>query len=385
MEDFPYLCKYIYFIMYDQIQEDTIYMMLYAVVTVTAALASIYLLFRRGNAFAADITTPRRLRRWTAAFFAVLALGHLWYLPVTMADSSEAVMLTMLIGVLLDCTLTIPLAFVVMLCMLQDRRRPLWPVAAMMMPLVIAVLVCMVTRSFAYSPWLRAYFLLTVLGFTIYMACAVRQYGRWLRDNYADLEHKEVWQSFVVLAVIILLIGYYVVGYGDKAYEYIVQVYGLVLIGFLLWRVETLSDLSIVPSMPIATEEDTAPIEDLEEKVPSQTSYDFIAPLLLQHCVDTKLYLQHDLSVVQLAKKIGTNRLYLSQYFSSQGTTYNAYINDLRISHFVKLYREAAADKRNVTAQQLANGCGYRSYSTFTLAFKQRMGQSVTAWMREMD
>ena len=385
MEDFPYLCKYIYFIMYDQIREDTIYMMLYAVVTVMAALASIYLLFRRGNAFAADVTTPRRLRRWTAAFFAVLALGHLWYLPVTMADSSEVVMLTMLIGVLLDCTLTIPLAFVVMLCMLQDRRRPLWPVVAMMMPLVVVVLVCMVTRSFAYSPWLRAYFLLTVLGFTIYMACAVRQYGRWLRDNYADLEHKEVWQSFVVLAVIILLIGYYVVGYGDKAYEYIVQVYGLVLIGFLLWRVETLSDLSIVPSMPIAMEEETAPIEDMEEKVPSQTSYDFIAPLLQQYCVDTKLYLQHDLSVVQLAKTIGTNRLYLSQYFSCQGTTYNAYINDLRIGHFVSLYREAAADKRNVTAQQLANECGYRSYSTFTLAFKQRMGQSVTAWMREMD
>jgi AraC-like DNA-binding protein len=101
--------------------------------------------------------------------------------------------------------------------------------------------------------------------------------------------------------------------------------------------------------------------------------------------VDTKLYLQHDLSVVQLAKTIGTNRLYLSQYFSCQGTTYNAYINDLRIGHFVSLYREAAADKRNFTAQQLANECGYRSYSTFTLAFKQRMGQSVTAWMREMD
>ena len=31
------------------------------------------------------------------------------------------------------------------------------------------------------------------------MVRALRQYGRWLRDNYADLEHKEVWQSFVVL------------------------------------------------------------------------------------------------------------------------------------------------------------------------------------------
>ena len=29
------------------------------------------------------------------------------------------------------------------------------------------------------------------------MVCAIRTYGHWLRDNYADLEHKEVWQSFV--------------------------------------------------------------------------------------------------------------------------------------------------------------------------------------------
>lgn len=64
--------------------------------------------------------------------------------------------------------------------------------------------------------------------------------------------------------------------------------------------------------------------------------------------------------------------------------TYNAYINDLRINHFVNLYREATATHKSVTAQQLANDSGYRSYSTFSLAFKQRMGESVTAWMHEM-
>jgi AraC-like DNA-binding protein len=36
-----------------------------------------------------------------------------------------------------------------------------------------------------------------------------------------------------------------------------------------------------------------------------------------------------------------------------------------------------------VVAQQLASESGYRSYSTFSLAFKQRTGQSVTAWMRQ--
>ena len=107
-----------------------------------------------------------------------------------------------------------------------------------------------------------------------------------------------------------------------------------------------------------------------------------IGSLLQQHCVDKQLYLQHDLTLLQLAKAIGTNRFYLSQYFSSQGTTYNDYINDLRINHFVSLYREAVDSQRSITAQQLALESGYRSYNTFRNAFKRKTGQSVTAWMK---
>ena len=50
--------------MYDQLREDTLYIMLYAAVTTTAMLTSCYLLFRRGNAIAPGVTPPARLRRW---------------------------------------------------------------------------------------------------------------------------------------------------------------------------------------------------------------------------------------------------------------------------------------------------------------------------------
>ncbi|MBR1503822.1 MAG: AraC family transcriptional regulator [Prevotella sp.] len=33
----------------------------------------------------------------------------------------------------------------------------------------------------------------------------------------------------------------------------------------------------------------------------------------------------------------------------------------------------------------MANESGYRSYSTFSLAFKQRTGLSVTAWIRNTN
>ena len=56
--------------MYDQLREETLYIMLYAVVITIAMLASCYLLFRRANAIAPNVTPPVRLRRWTAAFFA---------------------------------------------------------------------------------------------------------------------------------------------------------------------------------------------------------------------------------------------------------------------------------------------------------------------------
>ena len=110
-----------------------------------------------------------------------------------------------------------------------------------------------------------------------------------------------------------------------------------------------------------------------------------IDPLLKKHCEKGQLYLQHDLTLAQLASAIGTNRYYLSQYFAQQGLTYNAYINGLRVNHFMNLYREAAADKRIVTAQQLALGSGYRSYSTFSAAFKQNVGKTVTAWIHDVS
>ena len=359
--------------MYDQIREDTLYIMLYAVVTAMALIASCYLLFRDGNAFAAHIKSPVRLRRWTAAFFAVFVLNHLWYmLPLFFLTSSEDIMLSSLAGGLLDSTTFFPLAIIVMLTMLQDRRRPLWPAWAMVIPLVVGMTWCVISQSDALLPMLIVYLLVMSIGLTIYMVHALRQYGRWLRDNYADLEHKEVWQSFVVLAILLLVFGSYALSDKGMAFEYALQLVVIVLICYLLWRVETLSDLSI-------PQQQSQPIADSGQ---SQTAHDSIGPLLQKYCIDTQLYLQHDLTLQQLAIAIGTNRSYLSQYFSGIGMTYNAYINDLRINHFISLYREAVAANSHFTVQQLANDSGYRSYSTFNLAFKQRMGHTVNAWAK---
>ena len=392
--------------MFGQISPDIILLlMLYAVGAAMAFIACVYLLFRRGNAFVSDIVTPVRLRRWTAAFFAVFAFCHLWYLPTYFLTSPDGMMLGSLIAGLLDCITVIPLAIIVLFAMLQDRRRPLWPVAVMVAPLVLGMAWRVVNRSDVLLPVLFVYFLLMWLGLIIYMVREVRRYGRWLRDNYADLEHKEVWQSFVVLAIILLVYAIYSLDVGELIYEYALDVIIIVLVCYLLWRVETLSDLStkFIDDLRIddlridsdsssnpsdkAIAADNAEVETVTTENMEDSDYPLsirnsIGSLLQRHCIDKQLYLQHDLTILQLAKIIGTNRLYLSQYFSGQGTTYNAYINDLRINHFISLYHEAVDSQRSTTAQQLALESGYSSYNTFRDAFKRKTGQSVTAWMK---
>ena len=358
--------------MYDQIRGDILFIIFYSVVTAMAMMTSYYLLLRRGNAFSTDITTPERLRRWTGVFIASIALNHVWYMPILFETSSDDILMTELVGGMLDNLTVFPLSIAVLFAMLQDRRRPLWPIVVMTAPIALGMAVCVARRSTALYPVMYVYVAALVVGLIIYMVREVRHYGRWLRDNYADLEHKEVWQSFVVLAIILLMFGFYESSDDGPTYPYIMQAICVVLICYLLWRVETLSDLSeAIPHSSFL--------------IPHSSLPDNIGSLLQQYCEAPQLYLQHDISVAQLAKQIGTNRSYLSKYFALQGITYNAYINGLRIQHFVKLYHATTAAHQSASTKQLAYQSGFRSYSTFNAAFKQSMGMTAREWMHTAE
>ena len=367
-----------------QLYNDLVYVMFYGGITFLALVAGVYMLFRRGNAIAPEITPPLRLRRWTAAFFALVVLGHVWWALLTCFHVISDPWIAIIVGAGLDCLTLVPVLMVTLLAMLQDRRRPLWPVVVAQVPVAVILVACIIYRDYVFVSYLRVYILLLGIVFMITMAQAVRQYGRWLRDNYADLEHKEVWQSFVAIFVCWLILCFYIMIDNSRVFAYIVQVNDIVLIGLLLWRVETLQRLDEQDD----TDCQATPCE-AEKPIPSMAmsakSASSIGQLLEQHCEATHLYLRHDIRLGDLSKAIGTNRSYLSQYFAQQHTTYNAYINNLRIEHFIRLYRESVDSGHPLTAQQLAQQSGFRSYSTFGMAFKQRMGQTVTAWMRDID
>ena len=389
--------------LFDQISTEVILLfILYGITGVVPLIATLYLLLRRGNAFASDVTPPARLRRWAASFFAISALGHVWWMLFCVFSGDIRSMDDLLHSagyvavVVLDyVTMLITIAGT-LLAMLQDRRRPVWPVLVAMIPIVAMGGVLMAWPNELLLQIAVAYVVLLYVLFAVYVAFAVRQYGRWLRDNYADLEHKEMWFTCMLSLVFILLLIFYAIVGTNTTLTCILHVIELVLFGLLLWRVETLPTLEDLPeeaaSGELAKERlaDDDPSEMTAEAVdipkspsanPINIDVDYMEQLLKEHCVAAQLYLETELTLQMLAQAVGTNRSYLSQYFSRQGITYNTYINNLRVNHFISRSRELAAAGQDVPIQQLALESGFGSYRNFSRAFLLRTGQSVTAWI----
>ena len=224
--------------------QDVFFIMLYGGAAFLALLACLYLLFRRGNAFADDVRSSCVLRRWTAALMAAMAASHLWWYVIGIYWLADDRLMRNIIVIMLDHSTLVPLVMAVLLALLQDRRRPLWPWLVVQLPVVVFAVVGMTRRSMFFGYELPHYWQLAVVAvFITYYIYALRQYGRWLLDNYADLERKEVWQSLVFAIVLFAVYMIYTSNAGELMREYLSQVITVIIIVFLLWRVETLQEL----------------------------------------------------------------------------------------------------------------------------------------------
>ncbi len=350
--------------------QDILFLMLYGGVAMLALAAGLYLGLRRSNAFVPAVIPPRALRCWTATFFVAAALSHVWWYVLGVYWLTDDRLVRNIIAVTLDHVALVPLAIALLLRMLQDRQRRLWPWVLAQVPVVVFAAVGVVRHDAFYGLDMTQYWQMGVMAiFFVYYVYALFQYDRWLRENYADLEHKEVWQSLLFMVVLFAVYETYFTNPGEMVREYMAQVNTLVIIAFLLWRVEALQQL--IP-------ESSDGVNPL-----SATNPNNIGAQLKKFCADEQLYLEHDLTLQQLAMAIGTNRTYLSAYFAQQGITYNTYINRLRIDHFIRLYHESIGSDGPATAMQLAQQSGFYSYSTFSAAFKKFNGQTVTVWMKD--
>ena len=201
------------------------FMMLYGGVTLLAVVACMYLLFRQRNVFADDVKSSLRLRRWTAALLAAIAASHLWWYAIGLYWLADDRLVRNITNIMLDHTTLEPLTMAVLLAMLQDRRRPLWPWLMAQLPVVIFAVVGIAQHSQFYGYELPYYWQLAVIA------------------AFVTLERKEVWQSLAAVMVLLMVYMIYTSNAGELLREYLSQIISIVIIVFLVWRVETLQEL----------------------------------------------------------------------------------------------------------------------------------------------
>lgn len=90
-----------------------------------------------------------------------------------------------------------------------------------------------------------------------------------------------------------------------------------------------------------------------------------------------KLYLNPNLSLAQLAKRVGQSQAAVSQVLNDKlDKTFNAYVNEYRIAEAKRLL----ADQPHLSLDIVAERCGFNSNSTFFAAFKKVVGQTPASF-----
>ncbi|RYF74627.1 MAG: AraC family transcriptional regulator, partial [Cytophagaceae bacterium] len=96
---------------------------------------------------------------------------------------------------------------------------------------------------------------------------------------------------------------------------------------------------------------------------------------LLSFMNSEKPYLEPDLALPDLARRMHTNSVLLSQVINAgAGKNFNDFVNEYRVDEFKRQVRDPA--NAHLSFLGLALDCGFNSKATFNRAFKKFTGTS---------
>ena len=319
---------------------------------------------------ACRLLSPRgrtRLRVLLGAIFAYWALATAKDLVSLMPGSYTPALLDLI--QMADGWSSVTLA-----CLLFELTMPGWVtwrrVALLALPFM--------AFTAAYAAWPGHAMATAYLAFLAFFGATVLRIGyakaeaytSYLYRNYSDIEHMDIsWLRKI-----------YVAGFAYMLFWVVITVVRhpvldsiIYLAGIAFWQLvlHYCEDLQPVTPEPDDAYEAEAVGTDLRD-------YHFAG--LLESVVEGEaLYLDPKLSLAQLAKRLGTNRTYISQYFNNvKNTTFYDYVNSLRINKkSIPMMREHPEYAFDYVARQ----SGFNSLSTFHRAFRKYTGTTPGGFM----
>ncbi len=101
--------------------------------------------------------------------------------------------------------------------------------------------------------------------------------------------------------------------------------------------------------------------------------------------VKNKDYLNKNITIIELAKKLGTNAKYLSKVINAyKQKNFTNYINDLRVNYAINKLKD---DKqfRNYTIKAISEEVGYKKAESFSKAFNKKTGINPSYFIKQLS
>lgn len=104
----------------------------------------------------------------------------------------------------------------------------------------------------------------------------------------------------------------------------------------------------------------------------------------VERLISEKIFLDSDISLDVMSKRINTNKLYLSKFINKEyHKNFNTFINEFRIEEAQKLLISPEYD--NLTLDAIAELVGFKSRSSFYAIFKKITGVTPAFYKKEME
>ena len=133
------------------------------------------------------------------------------------------------------------------------------------------------------------------------------------------------------------------------------------------------------PDSPADDSNDTLPA-DTPEEIDQTKSYAFV-PALNKLMDQERIYLNAELTLNDVARMIGTNRSYLSDYFNHElKSSFSDYINNLRLAHAETLMNM----NHEISIDEISSASGFNSTTTFRRAFAKKHGITPSQYRQNL-
>ncbi len=220
------------------------------------------------------------------------------------------------------------------------------------------------------------------IGMSIYGLMQVPRYDKLIKDKYSFTEHLSLsWLYYAMVFFISILFMWLCACFKlDLWADSIFHMLSMTLWAIVCFNVyyqrdlttdditdyEMIDDTKLHSSEPQPDDDDQMSAVVFEEKL--QTIF-----------VDAKLFLDPTLKLTDVARILGTNRTYLSNFLNNEKhTTFYDFVNELRLQHACMLLRTTT-----LTLDLVGEQSGFNSLSTFRRAFIRQIGVTPHAYRME--